>query len=606
MSSHTRKIEKKHVIKKRHFTKHNKLSSINYNSIIKNVLNRFLYFTLILIFSIISLFMVGRVLKGNLNYLQNISIFFAFIVNLILFAKIISLRSNWKTLFFKYPRALSWKYILVKKKAFLLNFTLTLYSSIGIYTLTYNNFKRALNNPHFWTNSLIANFVITITALSILFLFESSFLGFLSWDKFISRIFKNVSKANSADFDESSNNQLVPDSATFQVTNSRIVLIGVLIASIFFAKLVSDQIDDYFLNSASFNFDMLFISLITTLLFFTYFITSLNSMVFKYFKWDHGKDIKSHIYILLWSFFIFINAIYFTKYLAVAMFYYPVEGNDPLTMMFLSNTITPAGMHPLEDPIFIAISTFIDYLIFSIISAILAYIVFFAQTSKKHILEVLEKVKKIVLNYDDESASSKNPMSNVIEKLFSKQFRKESFVRYYSLFFYIYCFGIPFLGSLVIMYLLVNDVRFNTGAFSITVDKYQYILGAYILLIPIFGAIHGQAEKHYKYPLSRFIKREVWHTFVKYSSIHYSIVDACLIDIFMRGVYQLSKDRGNIAPPESIQTIQSILFSIFLLGFLSISISSKLEELLIKAYDEDFDVSSKKVSNQRENSKVKV
>lgn len=605
MSSHTHKFEKKCVIKKKQFTKHNKLSSINFKSMIKNVLNRFLYFCLVLVLSIIDIIMVGRVLKGNLNYLQTISIFFTFIVNLMLFAKIISLRSNWKTLFFKYPHALSWKYILLKKKLFLITFAF--YSSIGTYILTYTNFKRAVNNPQFWTNPLIANFTITITALSILLLFESFFWYLLLLEKFGPITFKNVSKAKSSDFDESSNNQLVStDSVTFQVTNSKIVLIGVLIASIFFAKLVSDQIDDYFLGSTSFDFDMLFMSLATTLLFFTYFIISLNDMVFKHFKWKHDTDIKSHIYILLWSFFIFINAIYFTKYLAIAMFYYPVEGNDPLTMMFLSNTITPAGKHPLEDPIFISISTFMDYLLFAVISAILAYIAFFVQTSKKHILEVMEIIKKNILDYDNESANSENPTSATIEKLFSKQFRNETIVKYFSLFYYIYCVGIPFLGSLVIMYLLVNDVRFNTGEFSIAVNKFQYVFGAYILLIPIFGAIHKQAEKHYKYQLSCFIKRDIWYTFVKYSSIHYSIVDAGLIDIFMRGVYQLSKDHGNIAPPESIQTVQSILFSIFVLGFLSLSISSKLEELLIKAYDDDFDSSSKKVNNQRENSKVKV
>jgi len=453
----------------------------------------------------------------------------------------------------------------------------------------------ALNSPHFWTNPLIANFAITITALVILFLFESFFMGFLLWEKFISRSFKKVSKTNSDDFDESSKNQFVSaNSATFQVTNSKIVLIGVLIASIFFAKLASDQIDDYFLNSTYFDFDMFFFSLIITLLFFTYFIISLNHMVFKHFKWEHDIDIKRHVYILLWSFFIFINAIYFSKYLAIAMFYYPIEGNDPVTMLYLSNMITPAGKPPLEDPFFIAMSTFIDYLIFATISSVLAYIVFFVQTSKKHILEVLERIKKIVLNYDNESASSKNPISNVIEKLFSKQFKNERFVRCFSLFFFIYCFGIPFICSLIIMYLLVNDVRFNTGAFSITVNKYQYVFGAYIFFMPIFGAIRGQAEKYYKYPLSCFIKRDVWHIFVKYSSIHYSIVDACLIDIFMRGVYQLSKDHGNIAPPESIQTIQSILFSVLVLGFLSISISSKLEELLIKAYDYDFNENYKK------------
>lgn len=130
MSPRRHNIQKKRVIKKKNFTRRSKLpyrnislffSSINYNSVIKDVLKRLLYFFLTLvIFPIISVFIVGALLRGNVHYPQNLSLLFAFIINLIVFAKIISLRSNWKTLFFKYPHTLPFKDILLKKKYFLL------------------------------------------------------------------------------------------------------------------------------------------------------------------------------------------------------------------------------------------------------------------------------------------------------------------------------------------------------------------------------------------------------------------------------------------------------------------------------------------------------
>lgn len=113
MSSRRRNLGKENVSKKKHLTKQKKFprykniilffSSINYNLIIKDMLNRLLYIVLIFVFSIIAIFIM-LIIFGNddLNYLHIVSIFFGFIINLIIFAKIISLRSNWKTLFFKY------------------------------------------------------------------------------------------------------------------------------------------------------------------------------------------------------------------------------------------------------------------------------------------------------------------------------------------------------------------------------------------------------------------------------------------------------------------------------------------------------------------------
>lgn len=596
MSSHRHNIKKKGLIKKRRFTKHSKLSiykniilffsSTNYNSITKNVLNGLLYFFLVLVvFPIIAIFMVGTLEKANLDYSNIISIFFAFIINLLIFAKIISLRSNWNTLFFKYPHALSWKYILLNEKSFVPSSTF--WTSIGLYILIFDNFEVAVNHPYFWTNSFIAKFVLALTALIILFFFEVVFLYFLSGKKLISRIFKSPTKVKNASFDESINNQLISsDSAKIQFTNSKIVLFMVLILSIFFAKVVSDQIDDYFLGLTSFNLGMSLICTFSAFVLFIYFIISLNIMVFKKFKWKLNTDIKSEILKTFWSFFLFINGIYFTKYLAIAMFYYPVEGNDPASIMLLSNVIMPSGKHPLEDPLFIALGTFMDYVTFGIIFSLLAYLVFFSQTSKEPIMEFMEKAKKIIKMADNDSANFKNPISETIEKIFSKQLRNKKFVKYFSLFYYIYILGIPFVISLLTLYLIVKDSMFGTRAFGTAVNKYQYEFGAYILLTLIIELIIIQAQKHYNYPLSCFISQTTWQKIGKYMfAIHYPLFSSCSVAVFMREVYRVSKEYGNIVAPESIQTLQSLFVSVFVLGYLSISVSPKIEEIFIKTFE---------------------
>ncbi|MGI5992489.1 MAG: hypothetical protein ACOX79_08895 [Methanosarcina sp.] len=304
-------------------------------------------------------------------------------------------------------------------------------------------------------------------------------------------------------------------------------------------------------------------------------------------KWEHDIDIKRNIPTLLVCLFFFINVIYFTKYLAVAMVYFPIDANDPATIM-LSKTLTPAGKPLLEDKFFVALVTLMNYLTFSFISAGVVYLIFFAQTSKKHIVEFLEKSRNL-LNDDNELGS----MSKLIEKLFSKQLKNQKFGKYYSLFFYIYSLGIPFLASWIIMYLLFSDVKNGTGEFNIAVHKYEYGILAYGFLMLPFTTILGQVQKYHRYSLTYFISKDIWVKFAKYSTIHSSIVDACLVDLFIRGVYRLSKEYGNIEPPSSIQTFQAFLISTFVLGFLFSGISSKVEEFIVKAHDYDVNNNSK-------------
>ncbi|MCC4765399.1 hypothetical protein FXW07_01765 [Methanosarcina sp. DH1] len=446
----------------------------------------------------------------------------------------------------------------------------------------------AYNHPYFWTNPLVAKTAITFVELGNLFGFEMIFWYFALSEKFTSHVLKNGMKAHNAT--NVKNAQFIElinkkskffDSAMYQPTNSKIALVIVLIGSILFAKIVSDQINNYLLDFASFNLGILLFSAILALLFSTYFTISLNIMIFKKFKWEHDIDIKRNIPTLLLCFFIFINAVYFAKYLAVFMFYIPIDANDPATIM-LSKTLSPAGKPWLEDKFFVALTTFMDYIIFSVVSAIFAYIIFFAKTSKMHIVEVLEKIKRIVL-----SSNKPNSKSEVIEKLFSKQLRNQNFVKYYSLFFYIYTFGIEAIFAFILFFYAKYDDMFGAETFKIAVNRFIYETIVYTSLLPVLGAIYSQSQIYYQYPLRHFISRNNWQNFVRILLMYYPIVFFYPITIFINDVYRISKQYGNIVPPESIQVMQSI-FSVFVLGFLSINIYPKIEEFLMNLYDHNF------------------
>lgn len=100
-----------------------------YISKTKNYLNFLLYITLILIFSTICYIILFVMLKtinesSSSNLFKLIMLLLAFSLNLILFSKIISLRTNWQSItfsipnkrieFFKYDRVIPWRYILKK------------------------------------------------------------------------------------------------------------------------------------------------------------------------------------------------------------------------------------------------------------------------------------------------------------------------------------------------------------------------------------------------------------------------------------------------------------------------------------------------------------
>lgn len=107
----------------------NRIIVKEYSSKAKNIFNFILYMLLILIFSIIAymiLYVVLEIIGGsfNLNLFMIIMLLLAFGLNLVLFSKIMSLRTNWYSItfsipdkgivIFKYEHVISWKLILKK------------------------------------------------------------------------------------------------------------------------------------------------------------------------------------------------------------------------------------------------------------------------------------------------------------------------------------------------------------------------------------------------------------------------------------------------------------------------------------------------------------
>lgn len=164
-------------------------------------------------------------------------------------------------------------------------------------------------------------------------------------------------------------------------------------------------------------------------------------------------------------------------------------------------------------------------------------------------------------------------------------------------------FGVEAIFALILWFYAEYDDKFGGGIFKVAINRYMCVTIFYTFLLFIFGTIYGQSQIYYRYPLRHFISRNTWQDFIKFSLIYYPIVYSYPIKIILNDVYRISKQYGNIVPPESIQIMQTIFFSIFVSGFLLMNISSKVEEFLMNLYDHDFYNNPKEVNNYRKKSK---
>lgn len=113
-------------------------AQIRNNKIIQDIYNILIYIFLIFLFLYISRVLIWfEIVGGNLDFLDILKVLFSSILSLILVAKIISIRSNWKTLFFKYTDAISWKKIL-RENLFLV-FCITFFNSIAVLMIAFQD-----------------------------------------------------------------------------------------------------------------------------------------------------------------------------------------------------------------------------------------------------------------------------------------------------------------------------------------------------------------------------------------------------------------------------------------------------------------------------------
>ena len=102
----------------------NSYPKVRNNKLINCIYNSIIYVSLLMLFLYVSKVLIWfKIVSGNLRFLDILIVLFAFILDLVLVAKIISVRSNWNTLFFKCDEILSWKTIL-KEDLFLCSISL--------------------------------------------------------------------------------------------------------------------------------------------------------------------------------------------------------------------------------------------------------------------------------------------------------------------------------------------------------------------------------------------------------------------------------------------------------------------------------------------------
>lgn len=567
-------------------------SLINCKSIIKNVFNVSIYFILIIFFTIIAhVPKLTIFLFSNINSLDIIIIIIlTYFLNLIVFTKILSVRINYDTLFFKCSRVLSWKQTLKEYFPYIcwLTFYITL-SVTKIPSIVTNSFISHYD-PEFWINPRLANAALIEMTILFILQFEIWFWFLILFEKSILLLTKGYRRVNSINKAKSKSFDNLSDFVAYKPTKSILLLIILLITSILSAKVVSEQIDYYFLDPTSFNLKYFVLNFLFAFIIFIHITISLNSIIFSYlnvkYDADFKRNIKSSFYIFLSSYIIFLNAIYFVKYLTIAFVYFPIETNNPEFNSISKLTVLAGGLS-YNNPINLKIVTFIDYFALSILFTMLIYIIFFYLNPTPCFLEFKLKYKQKILDHHKEPISPKNSeglQSKIIKKLFLKQLRKTGAVKKFTRFYCIYAIGIPFATSIFDLYLLVNDSFFGHNSYSIHVSKYQYVIGVYFFLLIIFSNFLEVAQKVHKIPLTSIIKKETLKKYIKYLSIHFSITVSCLIAISINWVYRLSKDYGGIMAPEEIQTIQLLILFLASEYVLS-NVSQKAEELFNKAIE---------------------
>jgi len=555
----------------------NSYSKVRNNRLVNNLYNIFIYILLLMFFAYISrVFIWFKIISGNLSFLDISIVLFAFILDLVLVAMIISVRSNWKTLFFKCDEILLWKTTL-KEETFSV-FYFTFISSLTISLIAFQDLDMFSG---FEFNNQLLIFIIIKTLFIILILFESLFFCLLLVNK--------CRKTKRGDSYHS-----IGNSIKFQFTNSKLLLVFMLFASIIFARFVSEQITNVLLEHTTvFDWQLLITSFIITSVLFIYFIISLNVLIFKYLGVEYDGTIKGNISIFIICIFLFTNGVYLSKYIAIASVYWHLEIPDPQFEVVMQQLYTLSGGISYYDPIIINMITPCFFLIISTVFAIVIYLIFLHYTLKKHsfLHYTLKKhLLELEWNFDQIASGGVHaPLGQtgqeIIRKVISKPLKNQNFIKYFSYLYYMFWLCTSLILSLVVTYLLVSDSMFGKNTFMIFALKNQYVLAVYFIFGFVLTGIFKEVQKIHKYEARDFISKQILSEYVKSVLVYLPITLSCLIAIFVRNVYQFSEKYSDILAPESIQVFHCVIF-LYTSGYVLLIVSKKLEEIFIKDIEE--------------------
>jgi hypothetical protein len=441
---------------------------------------------------------------------------------------------------------------------------------VGSLAVTLIAFQNLDTFSGFEFNNQLLIFITITTLVTMIVLFESLFFCLLLVNKC-----RKTKRGDSC--------QPIGDSVKFQFANSKLLLVFILGISIISAKYTSEQINNVLLgNINSFDWMMFITSICVTLVLFGYFMISLNSLTFKYFNLKYDISIKDIIGISIISTFLFINAIYLTRHLAVALVYMPSEIPDPQFEVMEQLCMLSGGIQ-FYDPIIINMVTYSFFLIISIILTIIIYSIFLYYTLKKHSL-------RLEWNFDQIASGDVHTLpgqtgQEIIRKVFSKPLKNPNFIKYFSYFYYMFCLCPALISSLFVPYLLANDSMFGKNTFMIFALEYKYLFAAYAIFLILISWIFEEFQKIHKYKVTDFISKQSLKHALAYFSITISITVSCSIAVFVRYVYQTSGKYADIVAPENIQVFHCVIF-LYISGYVLLIVSKKLEEIFKKEIEE--------------------
>ena len=530
--------------------------SVNYYKIITYIL------IIILLLYVSSLFNVDNKIFNLLNILT-------FIFIMLLIPIIFSIRSNWKTMFFRYNNVISWKTILKKDPIFAI-------------AATYSIFKISISSPDISPD--ILPFYHFIKMLMMMIWFEFLFIIFLLMNQNLHGI--QIKKAR----------KIKMKNSYYLHYNENITLFLILISliiSIYFASLVSGQLNDFFLGNIA-NLNLIFFINITISVFFVHiFMVSMNRIVFKYldlnsniFPKDNIAFIKNNVIILIIIYFVFLISIYLAKYFSFVYLYAPFLFMDSLFFYISPPQIYEIITNELNKILLIADIDQLFYF-FSVIFTLFIYILFLSQlfikyslTSKKY-----QYLKNKIIDILTSTVEEKGQKCNIIIDKYFRSHPKR--IHYFYLIYYNFQIYYGYIFCIFVLLLLANDKLFKENQFILFIFKNYYL----ILVLLAFEKVHHwiflEIQKIRVTKITDYINKGF---IIKYINFLFSIYLpyglSALITVSINNSYDVLENYGHIIISKNIVLLND--FAIFiLLSYTFGKVFRKVEVLVLNKIEDD-------------------